>query len=173
MTTAYHPDYTRKQFGGSVGGPFRKDKLFGFFALEREREHQAQAEDTNSFNELTLAKGAGLAAQPSATIPRPFFEWRYNGRMDWGINSKHTAYISHTSQVNDSLNDQSDGTADLSNGNFTRNHLILSNVTLNSIISSNEIIQFTAGYLLSDTILPSYIHASAGFLQAFPLYCNT
>src|SRR5258707_5857679 len=114
-TTVSHPDYSRQQFGGSVGGPFRKDKLFGFFALEREREHQAQAADTNSFNELTLAKGAGLAAQPSATIPRPFFEWRYNGRMDWVINSKHTAYISHTSQVNDSLNDQSDSTGDLSN----------------------------------------------------------
>src|SRR5258705_5517292 len=53
-TTASHPDYTRQQFGGSVGGPFRQDKLFGFFALEREREHQAQAEDPNSFNELTL-----------------------------------------------------------------------------------------------------------------------
>jgi len=72
-TSKSHPDYTRQQFGGSVGGPFVKDKLFGFFAIEREREHQAQAEDAKSFAELTLAKGAGLAAQPSATIPRPFF----------------------------------------------------------------------------------------------------
>src|SRR5713226_7544498 len=58
-TTSSHPDYTRQQFGGSVGGPFRKDKLFGFFAIEREREHQAQAEDTTSFNELTLSAALG------------------------------------------------------------------------------------------------------------------
>src|SRR5437899_2351737 len=52
-TIPSHPDYTRQQFGGSVGGPFRKDKLFGFFAIEREREHQAQTVDATSFNELT------------------------------------------------------------------------------------------------------------------------
>src|SRR3977135_434333 len=80
-----HPDYTRQQFGGSIGGPFVKDKLFGFFAIEREREHQAQTVDATSFTQLTLAKANGFADQPVATIPRPFFEWRYNGRLDWVI----------------------------------------------------------------------------------------
>jgi outer membrane receptor protein involved in Fe transport len=164
-TTASHPDYSRQQFGGSVGGPFRKEKLFGFFALEREREHQAQAEDTTSSNELTLAKGAGLAAQPSATIPRPFFEWRYNGRVDWVINNKNTAYISYTSQVNDSLNDQSDGTGDLSNGNFTKNHVIVSNFTLNSLLSTTAINQFTLGYQYWNNLIDSSIRAP---LVVFP-----
>ncbi|MBV8631269.1 MAG: carboxypeptidase regulatory-like domain-containing protein, partial [Silvibacterium sp.] len=40
-----HPDYSRQQFGGSIGGPFMKDKLFGFFAWERERESQGLVED--------------------------------------------------------------------------------------------------------------------------------
>src|SRR5690348_13628628 len=84
-TIPSHPDYTRQQFGGSVGGPFKKDKLFGFFALEREREHQAQTVDPTSLNELTIAKANGFADQPATTIPRPFFEWRYNGRSDWVI----------------------------------------------------------------------------------------
>src|SRR4029077_4785952 len=103
-----HPDYSRQQFGGSVGGPFIKDKLFGFFAIERERETQGLQESVDSFNQLVLAKGAGLAAQPASPIPRPFYEWRYNGRMDWTINNRNTAYISYTSQANNSLNDQSD-----------------------------------------------------------------
>src|SRR5256885_11174966 len=36
--TPAHPDYTRQQFGGSIGGPIRKEKLFGFFAIERDRK---------------------------------------------------------------------------------------------------------------------------------------
>jgi outer membrane receptor protein involved in Fe transport len=160
-----HPDYTRQQFGGSIGGPFVKDKLFGFFAIEREREHQSQPEDPKSFAELTLAKGAGLAAQPSATIPRPFFETRYNGRMDWLINNKNNAYLSYNSQVNDSLNDQSGSTGDLTNGNFTKNHLILANFTLNSIVSNTVINQFTLGYQYWNNLIASNISAP---LVTFP-----
>src|SRR5438874_3857631 len=168
-TISTHPDYSRQQFGGSIGGPFRKDKLFGFAAIEREREHQAQTVDATSLNELTLAKAHGFADQPAATIPRPFFEWRYNGRLDWVINSKNSAYVSYTSQVNDSLNDQSDATMDLTEGNFTRNHLIVGNFTLNSNLSNTTINQFTLGYqywnnLIDSTLRPpNVIFPNASF----------
>src|SRR5215468_6370516 len=42
--TTSHPDYSRQQFGGSFGAPIVKDKLFGFFAIERERESQGLEE---------------------------------------------------------------------------------------------------------------------------------
>src|SRR6266403_1090825 len=32
------PTYSRQWFGGSIGGPIKKDKLFAFFAIERQRE---------------------------------------------------------------------------------------------------------------------------------------
>jgi len=81
-STPQHPDYSRQFFGGSIGGPFVKDKLFGFFAIERQRESQGLSETGSSYTELVLAQKAGLAAQPALTIPRPFHEWRYTGRMD-------------------------------------------------------------------------------------------
>src|SRR3979411_833593 len=93
-STPANPDYSRQFFGGSIGGPFIKNKLFGFFAIERQRESQGLAESGNSYAELVLAKNAGLAAQPAKVIPRPFHEWRYNGRTDWTINNKNTAYVS-------------------------------------------------------------------------------
>jgi hypothetical protein len=154
-----HPDYSRQQFGGSVGGPFLKNKLFGFFAIERERESQGLLENPRSFNELVLAQNAGLAAEPAASIPRPFYEWRYNGRVDWTINNRNTAYLSYTSQANDSLNDQSDGTGDLTNGNFTKNHLQVANLTLNSVLSNSTVNQFTAGYQYWNNIIDSHISA--------------
>ena len=43
------PDYGRQQFGGSIGGPVRKDKDFLFFALEREREATSIAVNPTAF----------------------------------------------------------------------------------------------------------------------------
>src|SRR5262249_38827849 len=126
---------------------------------------QGLQESVDSFNQLVLAKNAGLAAQPASSIPRPFYEWRYNGRMDWTVNHNNTAYISYTAQVNDSLNDQSDGTGDLTNGNFTRNHLQVAKVTWNSIITPSTVNQFTAGYQYWNNLIDSSINAP---LVTFP-----
>ncbi len=78
--------------------------------------------------ELNLV--TSLGAQPAAIIPTPFFENRLNGRLDYTINSKHCAYFSVSTQANNSLNDQSNGTFDLTEGNFTVNHLQVANLTL-------------------------------------------
>src|SRR5437764_403350 len=158
-TSKSHPDYTRQQFGGSLGGPFKKYKLFGFFALEREREHQAQTLEPTSFSELTIAKANRFADQSAASIARPFFEWRYNGRTDWVINSKNNVYLSYTAQVNDSLNDQTDATMDLTEGNFTRNHMIVSNLTWNSLFSNTTVNQFTFGYQYWNNLIDSNLRA--------------
>ena len=160
-----HPDYSRQFFGGSIGGPFVKDKLFGFFAIERQRESQELSESGSSYSELLLAKQAGLAADPALAIPRPFHEWRYNGRADWTINNKNTAYVSYSSQANDSLNDQSDGTADLTNGNFTVNHLQVANLTVNSELSNTVVNQFTFGFQYWNNLIDSKISAP---LVTFP-----
>jgi hypothetical protein len=164
-STAQHPDYSRQFFGGSVGGHIIKDKLFAFFALERERESQGLAEGTKSYNELVIAQNAGLAAQPALVIPRPFYETRYNGRMDWTINKSNTAYVSYSSQANNSENDQSDGTGDLTNGNFTVNHLQLANLTLSSILHNNTVNQFTFGFQYWNNVIDSHISAP---LVTFP-----
>ncbi|HET7347069.1 MAG TPA: TonB-dependent receptor [Acidobacteriaceae bacterium] len=160
-----HPDYTRQFFGGSIGGPIKRDHLFVFSALEREREHQGLQEESRSYSELVAAKGAGLAAQPAAVIPRPFFENRYNGRLDWTINDKNSAYVHYSSQANNSLNDQSDGTMDLSEGNYTTNHLQLAGFTLNSVISPSVVNQFTAGFQYWNNVIASKVSAP---LVTFP-----
>src|SRR5215469_4083029 len=88
-TSSAHPSYSRQFFGGSVGGPFVKDKLFGFFAIERQRESQSLTEDPNAYSELVIAQQNGFAAQPAKALPTPFHEWRYNGRLDGTINSRN------------------------------------------------------------------------------------
>ena len=158
-----NPPYSRQWFGGSVGGPFVKDRLFGFFAIERQREHTSLAEDPTSLAELQLASSIG--AEPSANIPTPFFETRYNGRLDLRMSDKHTAYLSYASQANNGLNDQSDGTGDLTNGNFTVNHMQIANLTVNSAFTNSLVNQFTVGYQYWNNLIDSNISAP---LVTFP-----
>ena len=148
-----NPPYSRQWFGGSIGGPIKKDKLFAFFAIERQREHTSIAESGQALSELQLV--TSLGAQPAAVIPTPFFENRINGRVDWTINNKHSAYFSISTQANNSLNDQSNGLFDLTEGNFTVNHLQVANLTVNSALSNSLINQFTFGFQYWNNLIDS------------------
>jgi outer membrane receptor protein involved in Fe transport len=149
--------YSRQWFGGSIGGPLKKDKLFGFFAMERQREQTSLAEQPSALTQLQLV--TALGAQPSAIIPRPFYENRINGRMDWTFNQHHSAYLSVSTQANDSLNDQSDGTMDLTEGNFTVNHLQVANLTFNSAFTPTLVNQLTLGWQYWNNLIDSKTRA--------------
>src|SRR6478672_1346064 len=156
-TTKANPPYTHQFFGGSIGGPIKKDKLFAFFAMEREREHTSLAEAPQAFSELSLV--TNLGAQPISTVPTPFFENRINGRLDYTINSKHSAYFSVSTQANNSLNDQSGATFDATEGNFTVNHLQVANLTVNSAFTPTLINQATFGFQYWNNLIDSNTRA--------------
>jgi hypothetical protein len=163
-----NPPYSRQWFGGSIGGPIKKDKLFAFFAMERQREHTSIAESPLALAQLQLV--TNLGAQPASTIATPFFENRINGRLDWTINSKHSAYLSVSTQANNSLNDQSNGLFDLTEGNFTVNHLQVANLTVNSAFTPTLINQFTLGFQYWNNLIDSTTRAP---LFTFPLGLNS
>jgi hypothetical protein len=167
-TSSSNPPYSRQWFGGSIGGPIKKDKLFVFFAMERQREHTALAESPVAFQELSLV--TSLGAQPASTIPTPFFENRINGRLDYVFNSKHSAYFSVTTQANNSTNDQSNGFFDLTEGNFTVNHLQVGNLTLNSALTPTLVNQFTFGFQYWNNLIDSTGRTP---LFTFPLGANS
>ena len=152
-TSKANPPYSRQFFGGSVGGPLKKDKLFGFFAFERQRENTSIAEAPQAFSELSLV--TSLGAKPISTVPTPFFENRLNGRLDYTFNGKHSAYLSVTTQANNSLNDQSTATFDQTEGNFTVNHLQVANLTVNSLLTPTLTNQFTTGFQYWNNLIDS------------------
>jgi hypothetical protein len=125
--------------------------------MERQREQTSLAEQPSSLTQLQLV--TALGAQPSAIIPRPFYENRINGRMDWTFNQHHSAYLSVSTQANDSLNDQSDGTMDLTEGNFTVNHLQVANLTFNSAFTPTLVNQLTLGWQYWNNLIDSKTRA--------------
>ncbi|HEV2617929.1 MAG TPA: carboxypeptidase regulatory-like domain-containing protein [Candidatus Acidoferrales bacterium] len=138
------PKFQRQEFGGDIGGPIRQNKDFFFFALERQREHTADPVAAFALQSLTLAEPIG--AQPAASIPTPYFDWRYTGRLDHHFNSNESLFFTYSAQNNSGQNDQSGNANDLTAGNFTTNHLILSNLTLSSVLTPTIVNDATAGY---------------------------
>lgn len=149
--------YSRQEYGGSFGGPVKKDKLFLFFALERFREQQQISVSASALSDLTLAKPLG--AVPAAVIPTPYNDQRYTGRLDWNISQNEQFSFTYNAQANTSQNDQSTPTNDLTAGNFTTNQLILSSATLNSVLSPRVVNSVTAGYQYWNNLIDSNTRA--------------
>lgn len=158
------PQFERQQFGGRFGGPIRKDKDFGFFAWERLREHTAIPVLPSAFTQLNAIKGLNLGnitfnPDPAQTIPTPYFDTRYNGRVDHNFSSSHHFFVSYAAQDNNDLNDQSGNSNDLTEGNFQNNHLIVTNATLSSVFSPRLVNSFTAGFQYWNNLIDSKIRA--------------
>jgi hypothetical protein len=141
--------FSRQQFGGSLGGPIKKDKTFAFFAIERSRESTSINVNPTAYNNgvaLSTVSGLPITPQPVQTIPTPYYDWRYNARVDHRINTNNTFSLSYTAQTNRGLNDQNGASTDLSRNNFTTNQLIIANSTLNSILTPHVVNSITFGY---------------------------
>ena len=114
---------------------------------------------------MAALNSPNLAVQPASRFRRRSSRTACNGRIDYTINSKHSAYLSVSTQANNSLNDQSNGTFDLTEGNFTNNHLQMANLTLNSTSTPTLINQFTVGFQYWNNLIDSTTRAP---LVTFP-----
>jgi len=145
--------FSRQQYGGSIGGPVYKDKTFFFFAFEKQRELTNIVVNSDALKQLSLVKDLG--AQPSASIPTPYRDTRYNGRLDYRFNEKHNAFLSYTAQSNFGLNDQATANTDLTGSNFTKNELQIANASLNSTLTPNIVNSFTVGFQYWNNLIDS------------------
>ncbi len=121
QTTDDKPSYNREEFGGSVGGPIVKDKMFFFGALERFRERQNLLVNPTLLPEIAAIPG--VTASP--TIPLPYNDTLLTVKVDQQYSSRTTLFYRFGYQKNDSPNDQFDPglPSDLTGGNLNNNRL--------------------------------------------------
>ena len=114
-------DFRRDEFGGSIGGPIKKDKLFFFGAVEKFREDSNNVVTLAALNQLRAIPGA----QPLSEIPTPYDDILATVKVDYNPATNHTIFGRLAFQDQSSPNDQIPvpATTDLNNGNVnnTRN----------------------------------------------------
>jgi hypothetical protein len=109
------PDFDRNQFGGYLGGPAMKDRLFLFGNVEKTKENAAIGLATPYFPALS-------------SYEAPFDALSTTLRADWRVSQKNDAFFRWSRDHNESL------------GNFGGNRLPSS-----ANINSNNTNQFVAG----------------------------
>jgi hypothetical protein len=88
------PFFQRKQMGGSIGGPIKKDKFFFFFNGEYNDQHSVVLVNNNHpiWNKLNGA------------FPQPLVFKTTNLKLDYKVNDKHTAFLRFSTDNNHNIN---------------------------------------------------------------------
>lgn len=90
---ALDPFFVRRQWGGTIGGPIKKDRLFFFANYERNDQVGAR---TITFSDPVLSGFNHVAQQPQDGHLVGF-------RLDYTVNQKHTAYLRGNIDANDGI----------------------------------------------------------------------
>ena len=148
------PEFSRHEFGGSVGGPVVRDRVFYFGALERFRERSNNVLTQAAFNQLSVVPGINV----SSSIPTPYDDTLLTAKVDFAPTAGQTLFARFALQDQSSPNDQIPvpATADVNNGNTntTRNYDLVAGHTL--IIGSSRLNNASFHYQdFNNEILPN------------------
>lgn len=84
-------DFAQHQFGGTIGGPIRKDKLFYFFAYDQQLFDQTKQNNPNRIDPRLVSFFATRFNSPNENGPitRTNDANALIGKIDWNVNSKN------------------------------------------------------------------------------------
>lgn len=104
------PFFARRQSGGSIGGPIKKDKVFFFFNIE----------NNNQRGVVPVANGHPIFSQFDSAPSNPLHARQANIKLDLKVTEKHSAFFRFSTDNNDNYN-TANGTFLPSNWVVTKN----------------------------------------------------
>jgi hypothetical protein len=91
------PFFARRQMGGSLGGPIKKDKVFWFFSFEK----------NNQDGVFPINNNHAIYSQYDHVAPNPLDAKQTNAKFDFKVTDRHNAFIRLSTDHNDNYNPNS------------------------------------------------------------------
>jgi hypothetical protein len=88
------PFFARRQVGGAVGGPIKKDRAFFFFNYE----------NNNQDGVVPIANQHAIFSQFDVAFPQPLTFHSTNVKFDYKINNEHNAFLRFSTDNNKNFN---------------------------------------------------------------------
>jgi hypothetical protein len=128
------PFFARRQVGGSIGGPIKKDKVFFFYNIE----------NNNQDGVVNVINRNPIFSQFDVLQPQPLNFLQNNIRFDWKATDKQSVFLRFSTDNNNNIN--SDGNAMPSNWVATKNVSTNGQIGLASVFSQSLINDFRFSY---------------------------
>jgi hypothetical protein len=160
-------DFRREQFGGTIGGPIKKDKVFFFFALESIRERLTRANlsepigtpcsvaaPTISANEALINASpdcqrvalinfiaARTGQNDGQPVPHPIRNTAILGKLDWNLNNDNKLGVSYNFDYSKNTNQTFDVATYGNSANGIEGPSKINNLNVNliSTLSANKV----------------------------------
>jgi len=98
--TGVKPPFDRQQYGGSVGGPVKKDRAWFFGALERVSQNYVVPRPDTIYNELAILERElpGLYIKNSRTVDQPSRDLMTQAKLNLNLGKNHSGWARYSSE---------------------------------------------------------------------------